>query len=60
MKRGMSYVFSVALITLPVLAIGGYLWSTEPPPVELQPETTATSSNNPSGTETPTVSAPVW
>jgi hypothetical protein len=43
-NRGMSYVLSVVLITLPILVIGGVLWSTEPPPQVLQPEPSNPSS----------------
>jgi hypothetical protein len=46
MKRGIKYVISVTLITVFVLAIGGVLWSLEPPPLVLQHE-----SPNPSETE---------
>jgi hypothetical protein len=65
MKRGMSYVLGVVLITLPLLAIGGVLWSTEPPPLVLQPESSNPSNpsnlsnpSNPSGTTA--VPEPEW
>ena len=59
MKRGMSYVLGVALITLPLLAIGGVLWSMEPPPQVLQPEPSNPSNpSNPSSAAT--ISEPEW
>jgi protein-disulfide isomerase len=61
-NRGISYILGVALITLPLLAIGGVLWSMEPPPLVLQSEPSNLSNpsnpSNPSGAAT--VSEPDW
>jgi NhaA family Na+:H+ antiporter len=61
-NRGMSYVLSVVLITLPILVIGGVLWSTEPPPQVLLPEpSTPSNPSNPSSPASPaTVPEPEW
>ncbi len=58
MRTGIKYVFCVVLITLPILGIGGVLWSTEPPPLVLESPSPTPSQPGPTDSGQPEPSAP--